>query len=190
MGIGQRLQQACKYITSTKPWPLDPSTVRGWGSVGAASDHKTLQYVFTQKELNLRQRRWLELLKDNDMSILYHQGKANVVVDALIRDLEFEVDNWVYLKVSPMKGVMRFGKKGNLVPGILALIEYQKGLASRPTPRAVVRTTTRGPARGVEAITTFLELKAPFSKAPSRAPSRSEKWTIPLGHARRGCGNS
>ena len=46
-------------------------------------DHKTLQYVFTQKELNLRQRRLLQLLKDYDMSALYHLGKANVVADAL-----------------------------------------------------------------------------------------------------------
>ena len=38
------------------------------------------------------------------------------------------VDDWVYLKVSPMKGVMRFGKKGNLVPGILDLIEYPREL--------------------------------------------------------------
>ena len=49
------------------------------------TNHKSLQYVFTQKELNLRQRRWLELLKDYDMSILYHPGKANVVADALSR---------------------------------------------------------------------------------------------------------
>ncbi|KAH0642176.1 hypothetical protein KY285_034832 [Solanum tuberosum] len=48
-------------------------------------DHKSLQYVFSQKELNLRQRRWLELLKDYDMSILCHPGKANVVFDALSR---------------------------------------------------------------------------------------------------------
>ncbi|KAH0712585.1 hypothetical protein KY289_008544 [Solanum tuberosum] len=53
--------------------------------VDVFTDHKSLQYVFTQKELNLRQRRWLELLKDYDMSILYHPGKANVVVDALSR---------------------------------------------------------------------------------------------------------
>ena len=46
-------------------------------------DHKSLQYVFTQRDLNLRQRRWLELLKDYDMSVLYHPGKANVVADAL-----------------------------------------------------------------------------------------------------------
>ena len=49
------------------------------------TDHKSLQYVFTQRDLNLRQRRWLELLKDYDMSVLYHPGKANVVADALSR---------------------------------------------------------------------------------------------------------
>ncbi|KAH0633818.1 hypothetical protein KY284_036604 [Solanum tuberosum] len=49
------------------------------------TDHKSLQYVFTQKELNLRLRRWLEFLKDYDMNVLYHPGKANVVVDALSR---------------------------------------------------------------------------------------------------------
>ncbi|KAH0764840.1 hypothetical protein KY285_000711 [Solanum tuberosum] len=48
-------------------------------------DNKSLQYVFSQKELNLRQRRWLELLKDYDMSILYHPDKASVVADALSR---------------------------------------------------------------------------------------------------------
>ena len=41
--------------------------------------------MLTQKELNLRQKRWLELLKDYDLSILYHPGKANVVADALSR---------------------------------------------------------------------------------------------------------
>ncbi|XP_069146050.1 uncharacterized protein [Solanum lycopersicum] len=47
--------------------------------------HKTLQYVFTQRELNLCQRRWLELLKDYDINVHYHPGKANVVADALIK---------------------------------------------------------------------------------------------------------
>ena len=46
------------------------------------TDHKSLQYVFTQKELNLSQRRWLELLKDYNMSVFYHPIKANVVADA------------------------------------------------------------------------------------------------------------
>ncbi|KAL4030754.1 hypothetical protein IC575_009005 [Cucumis melo] len=49
------------------------------------TDHKTLKYFFTQKELNMRQRRWLELVKDYDCEILYHPGKANVVADALSR---------------------------------------------------------------------------------------------------------
>nr|GEU75452.1 hypothetical protein [Tanacetum cinerariifolium] len=49
------------------------------------TDHKSLKYIFTQKELNMRQRRWLELLKDYDTNIQYHTGKANVVADALSR---------------------------------------------------------------------------------------------------------
>ena len=47
------------------------------------TDHRSLKYIFQQRDLNLRQRRWMELLKDYDCSILYHPGKANVVADAL-----------------------------------------------------------------------------------------------------------
>ena len=42
-----------------------------------------MKYISTQKELNLRQRRWLELIKDYDMKLHYHPGKANVVADTL-----------------------------------------------------------------------------------------------------------
>ena len=49
------------------------------------TDHKSLKYIFTQRELNLRQRRQLELIKDYDMRLHYHPGKANVVADALSR---------------------------------------------------------------------------------------------------------
>ena len=49
------------------------------------TDHKSLKYIFTQKELNMRQRKWLELLKDYDLTIHYHPEKANVVADALSR---------------------------------------------------------------------------------------------------------
>jgi hypothetical protein len=47
------------------------------------TNHKSLKYIFSQKELNMRQRRWIELIKDYDLGIHYHPGKANVVADAL-----------------------------------------------------------------------------------------------------------
>jgi hypothetical protein len=48
-------------------------------------DHKSLKYIFTQSDLNMRQRRWLELIKDYDLEVHYHPDKANVVADALSR---------------------------------------------------------------------------------------------------------
>jgi hypothetical protein len=51
----------------------------------AYSDYKSSKYIFTQPDLNLRQRRWLELIKDYDLGINYHPGKANVVANALSR---------------------------------------------------------------------------------------------------------
>jgi hypothetical protein len=49
------------------------------------TDHMSLKYIFTQADLNMRQRRWLELIKDYDLEVHYHPGKANVVADALSR---------------------------------------------------------------------------------------------------------
>ena len=49
------------------------------------TDHKSLKYIFTQTDLNMRQRRWIELIKDYDMEVHYHPEKANVVADALSR---------------------------------------------------------------------------------------------------------
>ena len=49
------------------------------------SDHKSLKYIFTQRDLNIRKRRWMEFLEDYDFTLHYHPGKANVVADALSR---------------------------------------------------------------------------------------------------------
>ena len=55
------------------------------------TDHKSLQYLFTQKELNMRQRQWIELIKDYDCTIEYHPSKANEVADALSRSPQIQV---------------------------------------------------------------------------------------------------
>jgi hypothetical protein len=47
------------------------------------TDHKSLKYIFTQPDLKMRQRRWLELIKDYELEVHYHPGKVNVVVNAL-----------------------------------------------------------------------------------------------------------
>ena len=49
------------------------------------SYHKSLKYIFTQRDLNMRQRKWMEFLEDYDFTLHYHLGKANVVADALSR---------------------------------------------------------------------------------------------------------
>jgi hypothetical protein len=61
------------------------------------TDHKSLKYIFTQSELNMRQRRWLELIKDYDLEVHYHPGKANVVADALSRK-----DHCNHLELEPV----------------------------------------------------------------------------------------
>jgi hypothetical protein len=53
------------------------------------TDHKSLKYIFIQADLNMRQRHWLELIKDYDLEVHYHPGKANVVADALSRKAHY-----------------------------------------------------------------------------------------------------
>jgi hypothetical protein len=74
--ISSSLQCFCKEDLEALPL---------WRKMEIYTDHKSLKYLFTQKELNLRQRPWLELIKDYDCVINYHPGKANVAIDALSR---------------------------------------------------------------------------------------------------------
>nr|GEZ30319.1 hypothetical protein [Tanacetum cinerariifolium] len=71
-------------IESVKYWasPKSPTEIRQFL---VFTDHKSLQHILDQKELNMRQHQWLELLSDYDCDIHYHPGKANVVADALSR---------------------------------------------------------------------------------------------------------
>ena len=61
-------------------------------------DHKSLKYIFTQKDLNLWQRRWVEYLEDYDFTLNYHPGKANVVANALSKkswgELNVSISQW------------------------------------------------------------------------------------------------
>ncbi|KAH0650243.1 hypothetical protein KY284_030155 [Solanum tuberosum] len=109
--------------------------------VDVFTKHKNLQYVFTQKELNLHQRRWLEFLKDYDMSVHYHPSKANVVADALSRpsigsvahveeeknELEKEVHSLVRLGVRLMS--ISYGgvtiQNGSEFSSVVEVKEYQ-----------------------------------------------------------------
>ncbi|GJR60924.1 putative reverse transcriptase domain-containing protein [Tanacetum coccineum] len=73
---------------SSSPWGAPVLFVKkkdGSTKYTVFTDHKSLQHILNQKELNMRQRRWLELLSDYDCEIRYHPGKANVVADALSR---------------------------------------------------------------------------------------------------------
>jgi len=67
------------------------------------TDHKSFKYIFTQKELNMRQRRWLELMADYNIDLQYHPGKVNTILDALSRKPE----NKVLVQLTQQKELLR-----------------------------------------------------------------------------------
>ncbi|GKB79436.1 putative reverse transcriptase domain-containing protein [Tanacetum coccineum] len=72
-------------LTRSGVFSKDLEALLVWNQVYGVTDHKSLQHILDQMELNMRQRRWLELLSDYDCEIRYHPGKANVIADALSR---------------------------------------------------------------------------------------------------------
>ncbi|GKA42722.1 putative reverse transcriptase domain-containing protein [Tanacetum coccineum] len=87
------------------------------------TDHKSLQYILNQKELNLRQQRWIELLSDYDCEIRYHPGKANVVADALNHRLTKSAHFLPMKKTDSMEKLVRLYLKEIMCRhGVLVLI--------------------------------------------------------------------
>ncbi|GJX68706.1 hypothetical protein Tco_0304433 [Tanacetum coccineum] len=81
--LGAVLMQNEKVIAyASRQWKIHE---KNYTTYDLELDHKSLQHILDQKELNIRQRCWLELLSDYDCEIRYHPGKANVVADALSR---------------------------------------------------------------------------------------------------------
>ncbi|XP_075489498.1 uncharacterized protein LOC142528340 [Primulina tabacum] len=87
-----------KKVEAITEWPKPRNATDIRSFLGLAGyyrkfvkDHQSLKYLFTQKELNMRQRRWIELLKDYDLTISYHPSKANKVADALSRKSESKI---------------------------------------------------------------------------------------------------
>jgi hypothetical protein len=88
------------------------------------TDHQSLKYIFTQRDLNMRQRRWLEVLKDYDSQMFYHPAKANVVADALSRkSKEDEADlEEIMSQLSQQFAVVQIDKVTTRGPPIMATL--------------------------------------------------------------------
>nr|GEW01734.1 putative reverse transcriptase domain-containing protein [Tanacetum cinerariifolium] len=74
-----------KHVVKQSGIHVDLSKIEAVKNCVIYTDHKSLQHIFDQKELNMRQRRWIELFSDYECEIRYHPGKANVVAHALSR---------------------------------------------------------------------------------------------------------
>ncbi|WVZ88900.1 hypothetical protein U9M48_035367 [Paspalum notatum var. saurae] len=98
------------------------------------TDHKSLKYIFTQTELNIRQKRWLELIKDYDLEIHYHPDKANVVADALSRKSQISL---LWARELPDKLAIEFDRLSSL--GFLNNTEGTVSMEFEPTLEQEIR---------------------------------------------------
>src|SRR4029450_10751002 len=73
------------------------------------SDHKSLKYLFSQKDLNMRQWRWMEYMEDYDFDLQYHPGKANAVADALSRKSHGSLANLAIREWKMMEDISEMG---------------------------------------------------------------------------------
>jgi hypothetical protein len=97
------------------------------------TDHKSLKYLMSQKELNMRQRRWIELIKDYDCTLEYHPGKANMVADALSRKNKATLGRLTVRKdqqlaeLKEMSADLGINAGGELVAQLLVRPTYREG---------------------------------------------------------------
>ena len=95
-------------------------------------DHKNLKYIFTQRDLNTRQRRWMEFLDDYDFTLHYHPGKANVVADALSQKSRGILGSVASLEWQILEIVGQFGLQYNdQAQGMLGSLVATPSLLSR-----------------------------------------------------------
>ena len=98
------------------------------------SDHKSLKYIFTQRDLNMRQRIWMEFLEDYDFILHYHPGKANVVADALSRKLRGALASIASREWRMLKTMGQFGQQySEQTQGMLGSLVATPSLLSRVT---------------------------------------------------------
>ena len=95
------------------------------------TDHKSLKYLFSQKDLNLRQQRWMEFLASYDFEIAYTPGKRNVVADALSRKRLSLSPLFVERQSLEFISMFDFRPSVDLVPGLLASLEVRPTLLGR-----------------------------------------------------------
>ena len=96
------------------------------------SDHKSLKYIFTQRDLNMRQRRWMEYLEDYDFTLHYHPSKANIVADALSRKSRGVLASVASLEWQMLKTVRQFRLQySDQAHGVLGILVVTSSLLSR-----------------------------------------------------------
>ena len=96
------------------------------------SDHKSLKYIFTQRDLNMRQHRWMEYLEDYEFTLYYHPGKENVVADALSRKSQGVLVSIVSREWRMLEVMRQYGLHcRDQTQGILGILVATPSLLSR-----------------------------------------------------------
>ena len=115
------------------------------------SDHKSLKYIFTQRDLNMRQRRWMKFLEDYDFTLHYHPSKANDVADALSRKSRGALASIASREWWMLETVGQCGLQYNeQAQGTFGSLVATPSLLSRVIEYSQVQVTRAGPSTQME----------------------------------------